>query len=196
MKGLIYIAGAFSTVVRSQCGGGAGWIDGDPHFWTSPPTWGICRNDLRRKAEVGDYVFFVLPKAAEHPQTILGYMRVAEKISHVEAYARRELRSKWMGNKNPNGNILVDGRGRYNKFDGGVHRGIFDNVKREYIVGDPSGSRFFNAAEIEATAPSFLPNLRGVLGKKGERAVDLISRYGRELSEKQVGELLKWLSSG
>src|SRR2546430_2431671 len=91
MKGYIYISGAFTTVNRSKCGGN-GWLDNDPHFWTQPPTWGICRTDLRCCVDVGDYVFFVLPKASELPQMIYGYFRVCEPpISHIQAYSRRDL---------------------------------------------------------------------------------------------------------
>ena|ERR1035438_4093402 len=104
-KGYIYIASAFETVNRSVCGQKRSWVDNDPHFWTSPPTWGICRNDLRTGAEIGDVIFFVLPRRGRHPQMIFGFLKVAKKISHLEAFARPELRSKRMGNKMPNGNI-------------------------------------------------------------------------------------------
>jgi len=102
MKGYIYIASAFETVNRSACGQKGAWIDNDPHFWTSPPTWGICRNDLRAGADVGDVVFFVLPRRGRHPQMIFGYLKIAEKISHLEAFSRPALASKRMGNKVPN----------------------------------------------------------------------------------------------
>jgi hypothetical protein len=106
MKGFIYIASAFHTVNHSKCGRGGSWIDNDPHFWTSPPTWGICRNDLRKRADPGDYIFFVLPRHCRHPQMIFGYLRIAEpKITHAAAYHRTNLKSKRMGNKNPNGKI-------------------------------------------------------------------------------------------
>src|SRR6266849_4528686 len=142
MKGLMYIAGTFETFDRGKCGRGKGWIDNDPHFWTSPPTWGICRNDLRRKIEERDYVFFVLPRGAKHPQTIFGFLRVADIISHVEAHRCADLHSKRMGNENPNGNIIVDSLGNYNRFDGGAHRHIFQKVKERYAIGDPKRSRF------------------------------------------------------
>src|SRR5207302_3597272 len=99
MKGFIYIASAFHTVNRSKCGRGGSWVDNDPHFWTNPPTWGICRNDLRKRADPGDYIFFVLPRHGRHPQMIFGYLRIAEpKITHAAAYHRGDLKSKRMGN--------------------------------------------------------------------------------------------------
>ena len=88
MKGYIYIASAFETVNRSVCGQKRSWVDNDPHFWTLPPTWGICRNDLRAGAEIGDVIFFVLPRRGRHPQMIFGFLKVAEKIytsKHLES---------------------------------------------------------------------------------------------------------------
>lgn len=191
----MYIAGSFQTVRRSRCGGGKGWIDNDPHFWTSPPTWGICRNDLRRKVRPGDYVFFVLPKNARHPQSIFGYLRVAEKISHIEAFRRLALRSKRMGNKNPNGNIIVDASGNYNRFDAGAHRRIFEKVKREYVIGDPKHSRFMTETEIARFAPRFVELLKTLFSGRGSKPYVFISRYGRQLSEPQVCAVLEWVDT-
>jgi hypothetical protein len=129
VKGYIYIASAFETVNRSPCGQAGSWVDNDPHFWSAPPTWGICRNDLRAGAKVGDFVFFVLPRRGRHPQMIFGYLKITEKITHVEAFARSDLEAKRMGNKMPNGNIIVDSTGGYNVFDGGAHWNKFDKIK-------------------------------------------------------------------
>lgn len=194
MKGFIYIAGSFHTVRRGTCGGGAGWIDNDPHFWTDPPTWGICRNDLRRRADVGDHVFYVLPKAAKHPQCIFAHLRIVEpKITHHAAYHRRDLRSKRMGNKNPNGNIIVDASGRYNRYDAEAHRHMFDRIKDEYAIGCAKESRLLSAAEIDRLAPAFTQMLQGVLGIDGATPIELISRYGRTLNPSQVRKILDWL---
>lgn len=192
MKGLMYIAGSFHTVRRSACGGGKGWIDNDPHFWTDPPTWGICRNDLRRKADLEDYVFFVLPRAANHPQCLFGYMKVKEKITHLDAFSRPYLRSKRMGNKNPNGNIIVTATGAYNRFDANAHRHMFDRVKLEYVIGHLSHSRILSVKDINRLAPNFMALLRKLFGTSRERPIDYISRYGRILNEKQVNQVLSW----
>ena len=195
MKGFIYIASAFHTVNRSKCGRGGAWIDNDPHFWTEPPTWGICRNDLRRAANRGDYIFFVLPRRGRHPQMIFAYMRIAEdKITHLAAYHRKDLRSKRMGNKNPNGNILVDASGRYNRFDVDVHKQQFDRMKNEYAIGDPSMSRMLTDRAIRFLAPQFLSKLSSIIGTSGSRAIDIISRRGRQLNQHQIQLLLSWLA--
>ena len=107
VSGYIYIAGSFHNINRSKCGRGGEWIDNGPHFWTSPPTWGICRPDLREKVSVGDVVFFVLPIKARHPQMIFGYITVKDKITHVRAFANDGLISKRMSNNIPNGNIML-----------------------------------------------------------------------------------------
>lgn len=194
MKGYIYIASAFETVNRSACGRKGSWVDNDPHFWTSPPTWGICRNDLRATAEIGDYVFFVLPRRGRHPQMIFGYLKIAENISHLAALHRRDLRSKRMRKGTPNGNIIVDANGNYNPLDGGAHRYKFEKIKRHYVVGCEANSRMLSAEEIRRKAPAFVDALGSILGIQGDRAIDIISRKGRILNAMQLNSLLAWLN--
>src|SRR5260370_29408948 len=194
MKGIMYIAQYFETVNRSKCGRGRTWIDNDPHFWTSPPTWGICRPDWRSKADKGDYVFFVLGARARHPQMILGYLRIAKFLTHEQAFRCRTLRSKRMGNKNPNGNIIVDKSGGYNRFDGGRHKATFARIKDRYAVGAPQGSRLLTSREIRHLAPRFVPTLQKILGRDGARPIELISKHGRELSEARTHSLLRFLN--
>ena len=196
MKGFIYIAGSFETVNRSDCGRGKGWIDNDPHFWKDPPTWGICRPDIRRKVNLGDYVFFVLPKHGRHPQMIFGYLKVKDKIDHLTAFNQVYLFHKRMGNnQNPNGNIIVDSSGKYNTADAGVHRHNFHKIKKEYVIGDDTDKLFLDAHEINRKAPLFISTIQNIIGKKGNRAVDIISRYGKTLSSSQVLALLKWMKT-
>jgi hypothetical protein len=195
MKGYIYIASAFETVNRSTCGQKGSWADNDPHFWTSPPTWGICRNDIRAKADEGDFIFFVLPRCGRHPQMIFGYLKIEEKISHLEAFSRADLRSKRMGNKMPNGNIIVEAGGTYNRFDAGVHRYKFEKIRRHYAIGSEDESRMLTAEEIRRLAPDFLGKLGTIIGIRGDRAIDIISRKGRTLSAGQVKPLMRWLNS-
>ena len=129
MKGFIYIAGAFTELKKGKCQPNKSRLDNDPHFWTSPPTWGICRNDLRKNCNIGDYIFFVLPKASKYPQMVFAYLKVKQIITHIEAFNTQGLKSKQMGNKNPNGNIIVNSSGGYNKFDAGVHKNKFCKIK-------------------------------------------------------------------
>jgi hypothetical protein len=193
MTGYIYIAGSFLNVNRSNCGQSSEWIDNDPHFWSMPPTWGICRPDLREKVNQDDVVFYVLPRASRHPQMIFGYLTVAAKITHEQAFQRETLRSKRMGNKNPNGNIIVDERGRYNRYDKGAHERNFARIKRNYVVGDPDRSHFLTDRQIRRLAPHVVQRLSSILGRTGNRIFDIVSRYGATLTTQQVGQLIEWL---
>jgi len=196
MKGYIYIAGAFQTVNLSTCGQIGSPVDNDPHFWTTPPTWGICRPDLRASAEPGDFVFFVLPKRARHPQMIFGYLKVAANIPHSDAFARTDLRSKRMREGVPNGNIIVDEESRYNRFDKGVHQSRFEKIKRHYVVGCETDWRFLTDLRIRQLASTFVETLGSVVGKSGSSAFEIISRRGlSNLTEGQVNRLRRWLDS-
>ena len=77
---------------------------------------------------------------SEFPQMVYGYFKVRERITHMEAYARRELRRKRRGDKVPNEDIILDADGRYNRFDGGYHKDRFGEIKRHYVIGDTSES--------------------------------------------------------
>jgi hypothetical protein len=189
MQGRIYISGAFTSLKRAACADDDDWIDNDPHFWTMPPTWGICRTDYRRRVNVGDYIFFVLPKASDLPQMVYGYLRVKEKITHLEAYHRSELRHKRMGNKNPNGNIIVTADGSYNPFDGGVHQARFEEIKQVYVIGDEDAAEFLGQKQIvrlRRLAPEFLPILNELFGVIKDDVFKIITRKGRKFSRSPI----------
>jgi hypothetical protein len=126
---------------------------------------------------------------------IFAYLKVAQVLSHEDAYRESRLRSKRMGNKMPNGNIIVDANGTYNRFDGGAHRHKFDKIKHHYVIGSETESRMLTSAEVERLAPAFLQTLRSILAIEGSRPFDIISRKGRILTARQVRELLAWLNS-
>jgi hypothetical protein len=125
---------------------------------------------------------------------VFGFLTIAEKVSHSEAFARVELRAKRMGNKMPNGNIIVDAKGGYNRFDGGAHRHKFEKIRRHYVVGSETESKLLTAEEIRGLAPRFVKTLGSIVGIEGERAIDIISRKGRVLTAKQLKSLLRWLN--
>ena len=199
MEGRIYISSAFTNLSYVKCKPNPDWLDNDPHFWNSPPTWGICRTDFRRKLQKGDYIFFVLPKNAKGangedlPQMIYGYFRIADHINHLEAY--RILPQKRMRNSNPNGNIIVNSDGSYNRMDAGVHKNRFDEIKRHYIIGDKRSFRFFRPEDIRRLAPSFLKTLNNLFGTKAVDIYRVIGRKGRVLNENQINSLVVWLNN-
>ncbi len=69
----------------------------------------------------------------------------------------KELCSKRMRKKNPpNGNIIVNSKGKYNKYDMKVHRDKFNEIKRFYIIGDPDKSHLLTGYEIKTLNPDFM----------------------------------------
>ena len=191
MQGRIYISSAFTNLKYSVCKPNKDWLDNDPHFWNSPPTWGICRTDFRNQLVKGDFIFFVLPKDSILPQMIYGYIKIRENISHIEAY--KKLPQKRMGNKNPNGNIIVDQSGNYNKYDLGIHKERFDKIKNYYVIGDVKESKFLNQNKIKSLAPNFLQILNEAYKMQSNNVFSIIGRKGRILNEIQINQLLNWL---
>lgn len=192
MEGRIYISGAFTNIKYAKCKPNKNWLDNDPHFWNEPPTWGICRTDFRKKLDKNDYIFFVLPKEAELPQMIYGYIKIQESISHVEAYNR--FPQKRMKNNNPNGNIIVDEFGNYNRFDNNVHKDKFERIKNYYIIGDKNNSSFLRPREIIKLSKYFLPTLQNIFNSKAADIFGIIGRKGRILNDAQIIKLLNWLN--
>ena len=192
LQGRIYISGAFEKVSPPQSKDD--WRDNCPHFWSDPPTWGICRFDFRASLGPGDYVFFVLPSKSALPQMIYGYLKIEEIISHFDAYHRPNLTAKRMGNKNPNGNIIVDATGSYNRFDGGQHQPNFEKIKEHYAIGSVEGSKFLTEGRIVAKAPGFQTALNSVFSTpKASTPIGVISRKGRVMTDAQVAQLLDWV---
>lgn len=192
MSGAIYIAGAYAHPDCPRRRRGA-WPDNDPHFLCDPPTWGICRPDLRANARAGDFIFFVLPRWSALPQMIFAYLKVKEIITHHEAFHRPDLHRKRMLNIRPDGNILADKDGAYNPNDLGWHKGNFEKIKRCYAVGDPASSRYLSGVQIRRKAPEFLNVLEALFGCGGQRAIEYISRKGRHLTAEQAQALVDWL---
>jgi len=192
MEGRIYISSAFTNLKYAKCKPNKDWLDNDPHFWNSPPTWGICRTDFRKMLNKNDYIFFVLPKRTELPQMIYGYIKILKSISHLEAY--QIFPQKRLKNGKPNGNIIVDEFGNYNRYDNNAHKERFEQIKNYYIVGDRNNSKFLQENEINKLSKSFLQKLQKVFVSKASDIFDIIGRKGRILDEKQIDTLLKWLN--
>lgn len=192
MKGRIYIASVFRSLRQTGCVV-HGEVDNDPHIWNEPYTWGICRPDLRNNIDVGDYVFFVLGNKADLPQMIFAYIKVREIITHEEAY--KKLRNKRMNGKIYEGNILIDSKGRYNKYDKGKHKNKFKKIKNKYVIADMKHSRKLEKNEIIEKSKNFVNKISDIFNKKGKTVYDILSRKGRKMDELQINKILQWLNS-
>ena len=191
IQGYIYIASAFESLTPSGCLDGEE-VDNDPHLWTNPYTWGICRPDIRNRVKEGDYVFFVLGSRANLPQMIFAFIRVAEIITHYQAYHKAGLETKRMTGKKLEGNILCNSDGDYNPFDNGLHQTTFDKRKLKYVIADMENSKFLTPQEIKSKSKDFVKELNRILYKNGSTAIEIITRAGQSLTEEQTKELLKW----
>jgi hypothetical protein len=98
-----------------------------------------------------------------------------------------------MGERIPNGNIIVDAHGRYNRFDGGYHKDRFAEIKRYYVIGDTKESQFVSEERIRKLAPGFLGVLNRVFGTREKSVFGVIGRKGRRMSQEQARGLLAWL---
>jgi len=192
----MYIAGSFKSLKSTTCKPNKEWTDNDPHIWNKPYSWGICRYDLRNGANIGDYVFFILPKSlpkdSKLKQMIFCYIKIKDIISHKKAY-KLYKRKRMEANKNPNGNILVDNRGRYTRYDRGSHN--FNKIKERYAIADMNDSLILKDKDIAKKSEHFVSFLQKLLGKKGDSVFKLVSRKGRILNEKQVKDLKYWLKN-
>jgi ribosomal protein S19E (S16A) len=68
-------------------------------------------------------------------------------------------------------------------------------LKQHYAIGLETKSRMLTSGEIRRLAPQFLEKLGSIVGTQGGRAIDIISRKGRELTAQQVRSLLRWLNN-
>ena len=119
---------------------------------------------------------------------MLGSRSSTNKVSVAQtARPRSVLIDGWV---RPNGNIIVQADGSYNRFDRGVHRHKFEKIKQHYAVGCDTKSRMLTSQEINRLAPVFVETLGSIVGTLGERAIDIISRKGRLLKAQQVELLL------
>lgn len=185
MEGRLYIARVFTNLDPKD-----GHVDNDPHFWTDPPTWGICRPDYRTGLDKGDYVFFMSSKNNPNfPQMIFAYLKIKEIITHEEAF-KQFPQKRMRANAKINGNIIVDSRGDYHPGDLGAHEDRFDQIKEHYAVGFKKYSRMLTKAEILEKAPGFPEALERIIG------TSTIYQKGKTLTYHQIQDLLTWLNHG
>lgn len=156
------------------------------------PSIGACRPDVRRRINVGGQIFLVSGKVKNLQQVVVGGFEVAEKISAIEAFHRfpgQRLRSREDGQLD--GNVIVDAEGRQHRLDD--HSSFNERVKN-YIVGK-NPVVLTTPQELAIGRAQTLEALQDILKKKGARPIDVIGRWGRDLTEDQVEKLRAWLLS-
>ena len=161
----------------------------DPYLGDHP-SLGACRPDIRRKVVRGDHIFVISGRVANADQFVMGGFEVETKIHASEAYVLfPEQRLHLRGDGQIGGNIIVNARGAQHRLD--THSS-FDERIRNYVVGKEAVA-LVTPEEIARGRVETLGVLCDVLGKKGLSPKEVVGRWGTELTESQVIEILAWL---
>lgn len=183
MKGYIY-------TMYKGADPAAGWEMNDPIF-KGIPTMGACRPDIRRKLEMGDYIFAISGRVINVKQHIVGGFEVAQKINMLAARERfPENRLRKTESGAILGNIIVDENGLQIPFD--THSN-FENRVENYIVGS-NPLYFEREEEIKAAKKESLEVLNSIFGKKEDTIFKVIGQFGKKLDNSQVNELIAWMN--
>lgn len=163
----------------------------DPYLGKKPSI-GACRPDIRRRVVRGDHIFVISGKIPGLPQYVIGGFEVADKIDAMTAYRMfPEQRLRLRDDGDLEGNIIVDSRGQQHPLDSHTS---FEQRISDYVIGR-NPIQLVTPSEIARGREQTLEVLRSVFRKRGERAVDIVGRWGSKLSEAQVEQLRNWLTS-
>ena len=147
--------------------------------------------NIRRVVELGDYIFVVSGKVSTVQQYVIGGMRVSQKIDALAAYRLfPENRLHRNAEGQVWGNVVVNSRGRQHPLDHHPAATFEERVKNFIVGADPVVLQ--NEREVALGRSQSLDKLSNILGKSGNRVIDVMSRWSK-LSEHQVQELLAWL---
>jgi hypothetical protein len=147
--------------------------------------------NIRRVVQLGDYIFVVSGKVSTVQQYVIGAMEVAEKIDALAAYRRfPDNRLNRNSEGQVWGNIIVTSGGKQHPLD---HHSpmTFEERIKNFIVG-AKPVVLETPREVELGRMQSLEKLSSVLGKRGNRVIDVMSRWSK-LDEAQVRDLLAWL---
>jgi hypothetical protein len=161
----------------------------DPYLGDVPSV-GACRPDVRKRIPIGGQFFVITGKVKGVEQFVLGGLEVAEKISAQEAFSRfpdQRLHAREDGQLD--GNIIVDARGEQHHLDN--HRNFARRLDN-YIIGK-NPIVLTTPREINIGREQTLEALQEILKRKGSRPIDIVGRWGRDLTEKEAESLRAWL---
>ena len=161
----------------------------DPYLGPNP-TMGACRPDIRSRLVVGDHIFVISGKVPGAMQFVMGGFEIATKVPACEAFNRfPQHRLRLRPDGQLAGNIIVDAAGQQHELDD--HK-TFDTRIKDYVVGR-NPIALTTPHEIAQGRAETLTVLQEVLKKKGDSPIQVVGRFGTELTETQVLKLRKWL---
>src|ERR1700722_15906767 len=163
----------------------------DPRLFSRTPTLGACMTNIRRLVLPGDFIFVVSGKVPVIQQYVVGGMEVVEKIDALAAYRRfPENRLQTGENGLLKGNIIIDADGNQHPLDRHSPDTFEDRINNFIVGANPVALE--TDREVAIGRDQTLPKLSELLGKRGNRVIDVMSRWGK-LDETQVQDMLSWL---
>jgi len=162
----------------------------DPYLGETP-TLGACRPDIRKHLTPGDHIFVISGMIPNAKQFVMGGFEIDRKIDAREAYHLfPDLRLSLREDGQPTGNILVDAGGKQHPLDDHKH---FDRRKANYVVGKNLIALNDNY-EIQLGREQTLDALCEIFNKPGRKPIDIVGRFGKNLTEKEIIHLREWLT--
>ena len=155
------------------------------------PTLGACRPDIRRQMSEGDHIFVISGKVPDAQQFVMGGFEIDAKINATEAYGRfpqHRLRRRADGQLT--GNIIVDVHGEQHALDD--HPSFSSRIKNYLLGKNPIVLE--TSPEIAQGRAETLEIIQEILGKKGTSPIQVVGRWGSDLTEAQVLHLREWLA--
>jgi hypothetical protein len=165
----------------------------DPYLGPTP-TFGACRPDIRRSIVEGDHIFVISGKVSGVPQYVIGGFEVDKKIDAMTAFGLLpDQRLRRLEDGQLAGNIIIDSAGHQHELD--THpTATFEKRIADYVIGR-NPIALVTPDEISQGREQTLDTLRNVLRKPGSTPIEVVGRWGSQLSEDQVLELRAWLQS-
>ena len=162
----------------------------DPYLGPEP-TLGACRPDVRHQLSEGDHIFVISGRVQGAQQFVMVGFEINAKMNAVEAYKRypqHRLRRRSDGQLT--GNIIVDASGRQHELDD--HTSFASRIDNYLLGKDPIALQ--TCQEIALGRAETLEVLQEALRRKGNSAIQLVGRWGTNLTEAQVRYLRNWLT--
>jgi hypothetical protein len=163
----------------------------DPYLGPQP-SLGACRPDIRKQLRKGDHIFVISGKVPQANQFVMAGFEIDAKIDANEAYKlfpEQRLRQGQDGQLM--GNIIVDAHGRQHQLD---DHSSFENRIKNYVIGT-NLLTLETDEEIARGRIETMDALREILQRNGDTAIEVVTRFGRQLTDKQIEQLRDWLES-
>jgi hypothetical protein len=163
----------------------------DPYLGPRP-TLGACRPDIRRQLKEGDHIFVISGKVQHVSQYVMAGFEIDSKVGAMDAYQMfPELRLRKRNDGQLTGNIIVDASGHQHKLD---DHDAFDRRIENYIIGK-NPLILSTLEEIAEGRRQTMEALCDILQARGDTPFEVVGRWGKKLTERQILQLREWLAS-